>query len=270
MQDVFFLKEITDYKRPIDTVALYLADQEVIAIRHPDTRGLDRLISFKNTKGLTPLWGCFSESGEEAIALYDFKSGWFRIWESINETEPRYQFLFGPASQGWIPLIGDWNADGLDGIGLYCPEKSTFHLKNTLETGDTDLVFMFGNPNQGWMPVTGDWNGDGQTGIGLFVPEEGLFYLKNALQGGKHETEVRIISESSNLIPMAGDWSGCGRDKVALFDPIAGILYLGELDTMQTGWPHFSFGNTNAGVIPLRVQWNPRHQFHNSEIGAVR
>jgi hypothetical protein len=267
MQDVFFLREKTEKKHPRDTVALYLSDREVIAVRHPDTGELDHLIPLRNTRGLTPLWGCFSESGEESVALYDPESGCFRIWESINDAEPRYQFLFGPAGLGWIPLIGDWDADGLDGIGIYCPETSTFLLKNALEDGTSDLVFMFGVPDQGWIPITGDWDGDGQTGIGLFVPKEGVFYLKNALQGGEHETEVRIISEASNLIPMAGDWSERGRDAVALFDPASGVFHLGSTDTLQTIWPRFSFGKTNEVVTPLRVQWAP--QFRDADIELV-
>ena len=267
MQDVFFLEERTEKQRPRDTVALYLPDREVIAVRHPDTGEVDHLIPFRNTRGLIPLWGCFGESGDESVALYDPESGTFRVWESLDHTEPRDHFLFGPSSLGWIPLIGDWDGDGRDGIGLYCPETSTFLLKNSLESGDPDHVFMFGAAAQGWIPVTGDWDGDDRSGIGLYDPQEGVFFLRNELQGGEHEFEIRLASNDSNLIPMAGDWLGNGQDEVALFDLNEGVFHLGMTESIQTDWTRFAFGSSQEIVQPLRMKWS--QPLRDAEIGEA-
>jgi len=253
MQDVFLLDQKAKVQTPKDTVALYLPEREVIMVRSPINGGIDRLIPFRNTQGMTPLCGRFGPKGEESVALYDPKAGYFRIWESIEDSEPHYQFLFGPPKCGWIPLAGDWDGDGRDGIGLYCPQTSTFLLKNDLEGGEPDRTFMFGAPQSQWKPLVGDWNGDGRSGVGLLNAGEGVFYLRNTLEGGEHEIQIQLSIKGPDLIPISGDWNGWGRDSVGVFDPREFSFYLETVDA-ASDWMQFKYGISDDVGVPLRMQ----------------
>ena len=262
------------------TSAFYLRNS--ISLQGPNDKGYaDLTFSYSTAQaGWLPIAGDWNGDGVDTVGLYNPATSTFYLWNSTSPqgfNDPSTAdviFTYGAAGAGWLPIAGDWDGNGTDTLGLYNPATSTFYLRNTTslqgptDKGYADVTFHYGAAGAGWLPIAGDWDGNRKDTIGLYNPATSTFYLRNttSLQGpndkGYADVAFSFGAAGAGWKPIAGDWNGDGTDTIGLYDPTRSMFFLRNTTSLQgpndKGYADvaFSYGQANAGWLPIAGDWN--------------
>jgi hypothetical protein len=263
-----------EYTAACATVALYDASSSSFSLCYSNTAASDD-ITFGS--GWIPIAGDWNGDNRVTIGLYDQATSHFYLWDtiadSIPDTTPDYDFVFGTPGAGLLPIAGNWKdrtASSNDSVGVYDSSTGVFFLRipGSVYAYETYLTYK-SNRLTGGIPIAGDWDGDanGIDTIGLYLPPSDAspaahpFYLtdSNSQQAARPITAFQGVKPSS-FSPVVGDWDGGSthKDSIGLYSSSTSQFYL--RDSADAGVPaierSFTFGTPGTVCLPIAGDWD--------------